>query len=93
MHAYLAARWFAQDGRSMAELEKMVATSTIWTQSPDARRILWGFAASLLDDKRLLQLLPRIEDNEEWDILRRALKAEVLRRGLQVGREVVAEPS
>ena len=92
MHAYLAARWFAQDGRSMAELERMIAGSTIWTQSTDARRILWGFAAALLDDKRLLQLLPRIEDNEEWDILRRALKAEAQRRGLQVGREVVTEP-
>jgi hypothetical protein len=92
MHAYLAARWFAQDGRSMAELEKMIAGSTIWTQSPDARRTLWGFAAALLDDKPLLQLLPRIEDDEEWDILRRALKAEAQRRGLQVGREVVTEP-
>src|SRR5262249_14999059 len=43
MHAYLAARWFTQDGFSSAELEKMVAGSTIWTQSPDARRTLWGF--------------------------------------------------
>src|SRR5262249_57420720 len=65
MHAYLAARWFAQDGLSPAELEKMVAGSTIWTQAPDARRVLWGFAAALLDDKRLLDLWTRIEDKEE----------------------------
>ena len=61
MHAYLAARWFAQDGFSAAELEKMVANSTIWTQSTDARRVLWGFAAALLDDERLIALWARIE--------------------------------
>jgi hypothetical protein len=82
MHAYLAARWFAQDGFSTAELEKMVAGSTIWTQSPDARRNLWGFAAALLDNKRLIELWARIDDKEEWDVLRRALKAEAERRGL-----------
>lgn len=53
MHAYLAARWFAQDGFSLAELEKMVAGSMIWMQSADARRTLWGFAAALLDNQRL----------------------------------------
>ena len=84
MHFYLAARWFAEEGRSLAELEKMVAGSTIWIQSPDARRTLWGFAAALLDDKRLLPLLDRVEDNEEWDILRRALKSEAERRDLRV---------
>jgi hypothetical protein len=82
MHAYLAARWFAQDGISTAELEKMVAGSTIWTQTPEARRILWGFAAALLDDERLLELWARVEDKEEWDVLRRGLKAEAGRRGL-----------
>jgi hypothetical protein len=45
MYAYLATRWFAQDGFSTAELEKMIAGSTIWIQTPGARRILWGFAA------------------------------------------------
>jgi hypothetical protein len=82
MHAYLAARWFAQDGLSPVELEKMVAGSTIWMQAPDARRVLWGFAAALLDDKRLVDLWTRVEDKEEWDVLRRALKAEAERRGL-----------
>jgi hypothetical protein len=81
MHAYLAARWFAQNGFSVRELE-MVEGSTIWTQTPDARRTLWGFAAGLLDDERLTALMARVEDNEDWDSLRRALKAEVERRGL-----------
>jgi len=54
MHAYLAARWFAQDGFSTTELEKMIAGSTIWIQTADARRILWGFAAVLLDNERLV---------------------------------------
>jgi hypothetical protein len=76
MHAYLAARWFAQDGFAVAELEKMVAGSTVWTHSADARRTLWGFAAALLDDERLIALWARIVDKEEWDVLRRALKAE-----------------
>jgi hypothetical protein len=40
MHAYLAARWFTQNGLSVLELEKMVVNSTIWTHSPDARRTL-----------------------------------------------------
>jgi hypothetical protein len=82
MHAYLAARWFAQDGWSVGELEKMVGGSSIWAQSPDARRILWGFAAALLDDERLVALRLRVEDKEDWDVLRRALKAEAERRGL-----------
>jgi hypothetical protein len=82
MHAYLAARWFAQDGFSLSELEKMVAGSTIWTQNADARRTLWGFAASLLDNERLTGLWVRVEDKEEWDVLRRALKVEAERRGL-----------
>jgi hypothetical protein len=82
MHAYLAACWFAQEGFSATELEKMVAGSTIWTQSIDARRTLWGFAASLLDSERLLDLWDRVENKEEWDVLRRALKAEAERRGL-----------
>jgi len=47
MHAFLAARWFAQDGLSVPELERMVVGSTIWMQAPDARRTLWGFAAGL----------------------------------------------
>jgi hypothetical protein len=41
MHAYLAARWFAQPDRSIAELEKMVATSTIWTQSWPEYEVEW----------------------------------------------------
>jgi hypothetical protein len=86
MHAYLAARWFAQDGFSVTELEKMVVGSTIWTQSADARRTLWGFAAALLDDERLKALWVRVEDKEEWDILRRSLKAEAERRGLRAER-------
>jgi hypothetical protein len=47
MHAFLAARWFAQDGLSVPELERMVVGSSIWMQAPDARRTLWGFAAGL----------------------------------------------
>lgn len=93
MHAYLAARWFAQEGLSVVELKKMVASSTIWTQSADARRVLWGFAAALLDDERLIALWARIEDEEEWDVLRRALKAEADRRGLSAARRVEMEPS
>jgi hypothetical protein len=91
MHAYLAARWFAQDGFSTSELEKMVAGSTIWTQTPDARRTLWGFVAALLDNERLIELRSRIEDKEEWDILRRALKAEAERRGLNAPPKVAVE--
>ena len=45
MHAYLAARWLTQDGFGVTELEKMIETSTIWTQAPDARRPLAGFDA------------------------------------------------
>jgi hypothetical protein len=56
MHFYMAARWFAQEGYSAAELEAMAAKSTIWTQAPDARRTLWDFAAALLDDDRLCGL-------------------------------------
>ena len=91
MYAYLAARWFAQDGFSTAELEKMIAGSTIWKQTPDARRILWGFAAALLDDKRLVELWVRIEEGEEWDVLRRALKSEAERRGLPAPRKPEVE--
>jgi hypothetical protein len=86
MHAYLAARWFAQDGFSLAELEKMIAGSMIWTQSADARQTVWGFAAALLDDERLTGLWARVDDKEEWETLRRALKAEAARRGLPVQR-------
>ena len=93
MHAYLAARWFAQDGFSAAELEKMAANSTIWTQSTDARRTLWGFVVALLDHERLTALWARIANKEEWDVLRRALKAEAERRRLPSAREVEKEPS
>lgn len=71
MHAYLAARWFTQDGFGVTELEKMIEASTIWTQAPEERRTLWGFAAALLDDERLLALWARVEDKEDWDALRR----------------------
>ena len=67
MHFYLAARWFAQDGFSAAELENMAASSTVWTQAPDARRTLWDFAAALLDDDRLTALWARIDDKEAYD--------------------------
>jgi hypothetical protein len=82
MHAYLAARWFSQKGFSVADLEKRLEESTIWNQ-PEERQILWEFAAALLDDQRLTELWARIEDKEEWDSLRRALKAEAGRRGLK----------
>jgi hypothetical protein len=91
MHVYLAARWFAQDGLSVKELEKMIEVSTIWTQTPNARRTLWGFAATLLDDDRLMALMAAIDDKEEWDILRRALKAEAQRRGLLAARKTAPE--
>lgn len=93
MHAYLAARWFTQEGFSAAELERMVANSTIWTQSTDARRTLWGFVAALLDDERLISLWTRVVDKEEWDVLRRTLKAGAERRGLRAARVVETEPS
>jgi hypothetical protein len=93
MHAYLAARWFAQDGFLPAELEKMVAVSTIWSQAPDARRTLWGFATALLDNERLLELWTRVEDKEEWDVLRRAVKAEAERRGLSAARQLPTKPA
>ena len=82
MHFYLAARWFAQDGFSAAELENMAASSTVWTQAPDARRTLWDFAAALLDDDRLTALWARIDDKEAYDSLRRSLKSEAKRRKL-----------
>lgn len=53
MHAYLAARWFAQHGVTTAELLKRVEESTTWKQTLVARRTLWDFAAVLLDDERL----------------------------------------
>jgi hypothetical protein len=93
MHAYLTARWFTQEGFSAAELERMVANLTIWTQSTDARRTLWGFVAALLDDERLISLRTRVVDKEEWDVLRRTLKAEAERRGLRAARVVETEPS
>lgn len=77
MHAYLAARWSSQDGFSVAELEKMLEASTIWTQTLEARH-----AVALLDNERLIALWTRIEDKEAWDTLRRALKAEAERRGV-----------
>jgi hypothetical protein len=80
MHAYLAARWFAQDELPVAELERKIAASTIWMHAAEAQRTLWGFAAALLDDERLIALRARVEDKEEWDLLRRALKAEADRR-------------
>jgi hypothetical protein len=83
MHAYLAARWLAQDGFSVTELGKMIEASTIWTQAPAERRTLWGFAATLLDDERLIALWARVEDKEDWDTLRRSLKTEAERRGLE----------
>ena len=82
MHAYLAARWFAQDGFSVQELEKMVGESKIWLHALPARHALWGFAAALLDDARLLTLWGRVEEREEWDALRRELKIEAEKRGL-----------
>ena len=68
----------------------MVAASTIWTQGTDARRTLWDSLPPLLDDERLMGLWSRVEDEEEWDVLRRALKAEAERRELHVWREAMA---
>lgn len=82
MHAFLAARYFARDGSTVTRLEKLVAESTIWTQPLLARHTLWSFAVALLDDNRLLALWERVDDQEEWDALRRELKAEARRRGL-----------
>ena len=69
----------------------MIAGSTIWKQTPAARRIPWGFAAALLDDKRLVELWVRIEEREEWDVLRHALKSEAERRGLPATRKPEVE--
>jgi hypothetical protein len=83
MHAYLAARWFTQEGFRVTELEKMIEASTIWTHAVEERRPLWDFAARLLDDERLIALWARVEDKEDWDTRRRALKAVAERRGLR----------
>ena len=82
MQFYMAARWFAQDGFSTAKLENMAASSTVWSQAPDALRTLWDFAAALLDDDRLTALWGRMDDKEAYDSLRRSLKAEAKRRKL-----------
>ncbi len=83
MHAYLAARWFTQEGFNAAELEKMVAGSTIWADTTSARKTLWTFSAAMLDDERLVALWVRVDDRDEWNVLRIALKEEIRRRGLQ----------
>jgi hypothetical protein len=83
MHAFLAARWFAQVGFTIAELKKMVAGSTIWTDTRSAREILWTFAAALLDNERLIPLWELVDNEEEWNTLRLALKREAERRGLR----------
>lgn len=82
MHAYLAARWFAQEGLSVETLVKMLEASTIWDHPMPARRTLWSFIVALLDDTRLCALREKIEDIEKWDSLRRDLKDEARRRGL-----------
>jgi hypothetical protein len=83
MHSFLAARWFTQKDFNCKELQAMVASSTIWSDSSPARRTLWNFAAAMLDDERLLSLWQRVEDQDEWDILRRELKREAEHRGYQ----------
>jgi hypothetical protein len=50
-----------------------------------------GFAAALLDDERLIALWARVEDKEDWDALRRALKGEAERRGLKQPMAIHAE--
>jgi hypothetical protein len=80
MHAYLAARWFAQSEFSMDELEELLRTSTIWKHSKTERQSLWGFVAALLSDGDLIELWRRIDDQDEWDVLRRELKAAAARR-------------
>ena len=83
MHAYMAARWFAQDGFEVEQLERMIAESKIWSDTKSAREVLWTFASALLDDDRLLSLWVRVDDNDDWNVLRLALKKEAERRGLQ----------
>lgn len=80
MHAYLAARWFTQYGRSSVELETMLRTSKIWQQTIAERRMVCGFIAAMLDDTRLVELLEKVEDVEAWDVLRRELNAQALQR-------------
>jgi hypothetical protein len=82
MHAYLAARWFTQDGLEVETLVKMLEASTIWSHPKPARSALWSFIVALLDDARLCALWDKIEEIEEWDSLRRQLKDEAQRRGL-----------
>ena len=60
----------------------MVGESKIWLHALPARHALWGFAAALLDDARLMALWERVEEREEWDALRRELKTEAEKRGL-----------
>jgi hypothetical protein len=60
-------------------------------ENSDARRTLWGFVSALFDNERLIALWARIADKGEWDVLRRALKAQA--RGLPAAREVEMEPS
>ena len=58
--------------------------------TPAAR---FGVRRRLLDSDRLIELWVRVEDKEEWDVLRRALKAEAERRGLPAASERTREPS
>jgi hypothetical protein len=82
MHAYLAARWFAQDHFTVADLMRILRSSTMGEDSLAAQRALWSFAAELLDSERLVALWMRVEDQQEWDALRRELKKEAEARGL-----------
>jgi hypothetical protein len=83
MHAYLAARWFALSGFTTGELIQMVKTSTIWMHSKTERQMLWSFVAPLLADEPLVELWSLVDEQDEWDTLRRELKAEAGRRRLQ----------
>ena len=76
MHAYLAARWLARSGFGLDEIEKQIESSTVWLRTREECRTLWNFVALLLSDDDLIALWKQVDDREEWDILRRELKAE-----------------
>lgn len=91
MHAYLAARWLTLPGSNVAELLERIKASTIWDHSVTERRILWAFAAELLDDKRLLSLWQSVAEVEEWDVLRRELRDEARRRRIEAPHELFGD--
>jgi hypothetical protein len=84
MNAFLAARWFAGQERSVADMQGMISGSKIWKDTKDAQRALWGFAAAMLNAADLQTLWSNIRDDEVSDTLRRALASAADDQGLNL---------